>query len=1037
MQKISEPVSAPPETSQTQAQIARLNELVASAGNLLPISGPVSAFVFLNALQGLEDLPFDEGMKQGARLFGCQPYLIEDRYREYLDRGRIRRDDLLAVLTDELRADGAETIAGLSTRLELRLAMLEYPIMAGPAAELRWFVAETDALTRVRADAPDGTRERLIEETRRWVMRDLRNGHSEGEAPASGVRDHRSQHLLADLIQRFGMKSIETWSLATWESLALQALWRICREGVHGAAAPAVAPPNLVRHRDIVLDATGEDSDALVNPIMIRYCAAYADQGFARWPLPFREQGFYRAFCVLYSQTGGPPDQWMEGLPEELVRLRQSGIDARHSVLESLELLGVPENQWDEFIILSILNFRGWASLIYQMEIRSDRVPLPAPPGTLIEFLAVRLILERIALAYTGRKHLNFDGPLDELRSTARAQAARHVPRSVEQRAFPIFQLAQVLGWQPETLFHLSKKEWGTLLTEVERFSGLERRRLLHAAYERRFRIQTLDALSIHGRRPVESIKKPRFQAVFCIDTREESFRRYLEEIAPDTETFAAAGFYGVPMYYKGVADAHYAALCPIVVFPRHWVVEEPIYTEEEKSNRRAKARKALGAASHRFHVGSRSFAPGALLAGGLGVLASIPLVARVLLPRLTARVRRTVGWFVEPPPLTRLRLERTAPDPGPEGEHIGYSLEEMANIGERMLREMGFTSYSRLIIFFGHGSFCLNNPHKSSYDCGACSGSPGGANARALAMILNDPRVRTILRGRGLLIPEDSWFQGALHNTAEDAMTFYDLDLLPVSHIPDIKAARSTLEQVCERNAHERCRRFYSAPLNLSYAAALRHVEGRAEDIAQTRPEFGNCTNAICIVARRARTRGLYLDRRSFLVSYNPLQDDDVTTVLARILGAVVPVCEGINMMYNLSFIDSNGYGAGTKLPHNVASLQGIMDGPASDLRLGLPWQGVEIHEPMRCLFVIETTPEKIVSIMNRNPVVGRILRNGWAQLALLSPDSAEIQVYRNNQFEPYTPEITELPKAPSSFDWYRGWREHLGFAVIERTPS
>ena len=29
-------------------------------------------------------------------------------------------------------------------------------------------------------------------------------------------------------------------------------------------------------------------------------------------------------------------------------------------------------------------------------------------------------------------------------------------------------------------------------------------------------------------------------------------------------------------------------------------------------------------------------------------------------------------------------------------------------------------------------------------------------------------------------------------------------------------------------------------------------------------------------------------------------------------------------------------------------------MDGAASDLRTGLPWQMVEIHEPVRLLFVV-----------------------------------------------------------------------------------
>ena len=48
---------------------------------------------------------------------------------------------------------------------------------------------------------------------------------------------------------------------------------------------------------------------------------------------------------------------------------------------------------------------------------------------------------------------------------------------------------------------------------------------------------------------------------------------------------------------------------------------------------------------------------------------------------------------------------------------------------------------------------------------------------------------------------------------------------------------------------------------------------------------------------------------------------------------------------------MDNTGYGCGTKLPHNIAALLGVMDGATSDLRTGLPWQMVEIHEPMRLL--------------------------------------------------------------------------------------
>jgi uncharacterized protein YbcC (UPF0753/DUF2309 family) len=467
---------------------------------------------------------------------------------------------------------------------------------------------------------------------------------------------------------------------------------------------------------------------------------------------------------------------------------------------------------------------------------------------------------------------------------------------------------------------------------------------------------------------------------------------------------------------------------------PAHWVVEDVVYTLDEENKRRKKARWALGTASHQIHLRSRSFAGGAVLTAGVGVLASIPLLARVLFPGQTARFRRLAERIVAAPSMTRLRLRRSGPTPGPENGSIGFTIEEMANLSERTLRDIGLTSgFARLVLILGHGSSSLNNPHKSVYDCGACTGSPGGPNARALAAMLNDQQVRAILASHGLEIPNETLFMGGLHNTCEDTVTFYDLEMLSDSHIPDFEEARRVLHEACDRNSHERCRRFDSASLDLSFTAAHLHAEQRANDLAQARPEFGNATNAMCVVGRRQRTRGLYLDRRSFLMSYDATQDDASHSTLERILSAVVPVCEGINMQYLLSYMDTTGWGCGTKLPHNVTSLLGIMDGASSDLRAGLPWQGVEIHEPMRLLFVIETVPEAMLQIMARNKVIGRILLNGWAHLAVLSPSSGEIQVYRDGKFQPYQPSGAKLGHASTSTGWYRGWRDHLDFAVIE----
>jgi hypothetical protein len=849
-----------------------------------------------------------------------------------------------------------------------------------------------------------------------------------------GSAKRRVPASLSELLDRFGESTIETWSDDDWEGFTLQALWRICCDGVRDLPAFTPPPSPPIRHRDLLLEATGADADPLVNELMIRFCAAFLDQGVAHWQLPRRDEGFYRSFCALYRQPWGTPSRWMSGLARELGRLEDSRIGPLESVLESLEILGVPEEEWEEFLSSTFLALRGWGGMVQQIEIRGDRAVHPIPAGSLVEFLAVRLILDRFALAYTARSALGYTGPLDGLREAAGVRFDSHWPPSVEQRAFLVFQLAQVLGLSPDVLYRLSKGDWTAIVEEIETFTGLERRRVFHLAYERRFRTQTLDAIALHDRQKAGRPEAPRFQVICCLDEREESFRRHLEEIAPEVETLGAAGFYSVAMYYRGAADAHFVPLCPVVIRPQHWVTEEVGDELGETHRRRARTRRAIGTASHQFHVGSRTFALGALLTGAVGVLATGPLVARILFPRLAARIRRTVGRIVQTPPFTRLRLERAEPIPGPENGSVGFSVPEMTDIGERLLRDIGLTSrFARLVILIGHGSNSLNNPHNSAYNCGACGGAAGGPNARAMAQILNDPRVREGLGRRGLSLPEETVFVGGYHNTCDDSVTYFDLDRIPQSHREEFESARRAIEATCERNAHERCRRFMSAPLTMSFAAARQHVQERSEDLAQTRPELGHATNAITIVGRRDWTRGLYLDRRAFLTSYDPTQDDAGKTILTRILQAVFPVCGGINLEYYFSNVDNTGYGAGTKLPHNLAALLGVMDGAASDLRTGLPWQMVEIHEPVRSLFILETSPEAMLGIMERNELIGRMCRNGWIQLAVLHPETREISVFQDGAFRRYEPQASVLPRAASSVDWYRGWRDHLEFAEIE----
>lgn len=1018
-----------------------LRHLVEHAAHFLPAQGPITAFVHHNTLHAFEEFPFEQAVVRGGKLFNCHPFLTEDDFRSRMEKGRIRVDDLAATLIDDMHDEADVLLGYLGTRYSLRMAMLRNPLYTGNTQELRWVVAESDALTKFREDVARRIQDEMIGGTRHWVMRDLRN------PPEARPGDERARKLVDHVLGAFDRPHIEEWDDTSWEAFTLHLLWAVCQDGVSQSKLEPQHPEPPIRLSNSLLAATGHDPDQLVNDFLVPFCAAFLDQGFARWGLPGREAGFFQSFINVFESNFAPRAGWMRGLGAELTRLRSKQVSPLDSIEESLILLGVSSANEADFITATLLALRGYAGMIWQIESRGDRAGHRIPPDSLIEYLAIRLILDRCAAGFVAQEYLGYRGPLDALA----AELERRFPSgelvSLEQRAFLIFQLAQALGWSPRSMYRLTPEAWQRLNAELNAFSGLERRRIFHLAYERKYRTETLDAILAHRKRlenlePAKGETPPAdpnatnpacsFQLVACIDDREESFRRHMEEVDAGCETFAFAGFFAVAMYYRGAADANYKPLCPVIITPQHYVAETAPYTHLQADARRRTRRRAIGTVTHRVHIGSRTFA-GGWLAALVGSLASLPLVMRILFPRLTAQFRKAIGGFVRPPEVTQLHLERTEDQPGPKEGHIGYTPQEMSTIVERLLRDIGLRSgFSRIVLICGHGSSSLNNPHEAAYDCGACAGGRGGPNARAFAQMANDPRVRQLLADRDLHVPDDCVFVGCYHNTCDDSVTYYDLEHLRPTHKADFEHAVAVIDEARQRNAHERCRRFESAELRMSPEAALRHVEGRSEDLSQARPECGHATNALCFVGRRAWSREMYLDRRAFLQSYDPAQDDESFTLLTRILQAVIPVCAGINLEYYFSYVDPTGYGCGTKLPHNIAALLGVMDGAASDLRPGLPWQMVEIHEPIRLLLVIESTPQAILQIMAANPMINRLIRGDWVQTATFDPTTGEMQLFWKGEFQPYTPECNRLAAARTSLEWYRGWRDHLAFASV-----
>jgi uncharacterized protein len=1022
-----------------QITLEKIAQACKEAAELLPRQGPITKFAFLNPLQGLEHLHFDKVMEHVGAVYHNAAYLDDNRYRQKLWRGRIVEGDVREILTEELGSRAESLMAGLTQRIELRLAALTHPLHFGHRRELDWVLAETESLAKFRPEVKQDAKATRLAEFKRWVIADRHPRICATFTDVLGWPEKKCEQLSPESFA-------QSVSESSWESIYLRLLWNVLRSGVDIANAAAeqasVAPTGLAETSLLTHPAMSEflksTSDSRVDTLMIQFTSAFVDQGYAHSALPGVAQGYWNCFKQIYSQPSLLAPRWRRRLSRLLRDLDQSRTGPLESIQKSLKQLAISDSDIPAFLCAALLSLRGFAGMIWQTEIRPDLFRKPSPPGSLIEFLAVRILLLALAQDHPETTTLSTTNPP----SLADSQPLQV---DAEQLAFLLFELAQVLGWSPQSLIALNVSQWQELVGEMHEFGDHQRRRVFHAAFERQLAKMALRAFRIRTQQPPIRPESATLQVVCCIDAREESLRRHLEELDSTVETFGIAGFFGVAMYYRGVGDADFSAQCPIIMTPKHWVTEEPVYSLEQSDRSRAKARKFLGTAQRRFQSQSRGSLGGAIMSTLVGPLATIPMLSRILLPRATALMNQTARQFIAPPLFTRLHLERSpdclpampsfAEDGSVNDQGVGFTLQEMCQLAERALRDIGLTSnFAPIVLLLGHGSSCVNNPHESAYHCGACAGNAGGPNARALAMMLNDVRVRRHLSEVGLPIPDETQFIGGLHNTATEEIMVYDLELLPTRKVKQVRAASRLLAEAARRNAHERCRRFESADLKITRTEALLHVQNRSEDLAQTRPEYGNGSNAICFVGRRPRIRGLYLDRRSFLMSYDATQDSTDAAILARILAAVVPVCEGINLLYSFSAIDPGGWGAGTKLPHNITSLVGVMDGAASDLRPGLPWQGVDIHEPVRLLFIIEATTTTLMKLLDQNSTLRNIFRNHWSHLATIDPYTNQMYRFSKDRFVLFQPEEPEtFPTALQSQDWYQGKREHLPFALIQ----
>jgi uncharacterized protein YbcC (UPF0753/DUF2309 family) len=524
---------------------------------------------------------------------------------------------------------------------------------------------------------------------------------------------------------------------------------------------------------------------------------------------------------------------------------------------------------------------------------------------------------------------------------------------------------------------------------------------------------------------PVLSDKSTSFQAIFCIDERECSIRRHIEAVDKQCETFGAPGFFGVEFYFQQEGSKFYDKLCPAPVTPKYLIKEfeartprkgEPLYTKH-----------------------THGFLTGFALSITFGFWAFAKTIWNLFKPRMSPAISNAYGHMDKQSVLT---IENKSANDVENGLQIGYTLDEMAARAEGFLRGIGLVEHFAPIVYIvAHGSSSANNPHHGAHDCGACSGRPGATNARVQAYILNHKKVREVLAAKGIVIPSTTQFVGSMHDTAADVIGYYDDQALSPANAERHKVNRQNFETALNLNAKERSRRFASINTKQELEQVRKAIHHRSVSLFEPRPELGHGTNTLAIIGRRQVTKGLFLDRRAFLNSYDHTTDPD-GAILSAVMRPIGLVCGGINLEYYFSRVDNIKMGAGTKLPHNVMGLFGVANSSDGDLRPGLPWQMIEVHDPVRLLVIVEHKPEIVLKAIQSSPEVFEWYKNEWVHIIALDPHEKQFYYFKDGEFKEYDP-ITgsdKIKKIHNMEEFIEGAREmetnHIVHATEENLP-
>lgn len=273
----------------------------------------------------------------------------------------------------------------------------------------------------------------------------------------------------------------------------------------------------------------------LINRQTIKWLQAFFDEGQSTISMPFRTDGFYKAWKkIAYFDEqihGGDfkKKQWLLALSKS----------PETAITECLLKLNIPKENQSIFMTLMLTTLPGWASHIKYRTSWTEGESLHPHPISEADYMAFRLIITSLLWE----------------------------------------EAAELIQW------HKKAKE-----LQIKKISPIK-------VIEKTETDYLLPLLSKLESQKIGESTVPDAQIVFCIDVRSEPFRRALESRG-NYETFGFAGFFGIPVRIKNTITEELYSSCPVLLKPQNTVNESPcssqICAQDHKGYQKLNILKAL-----------------------------------------------------------------------------------------------------------------------------------------------------------------------------------------------------------------------------------------------------------------------------------------------------------------------------------------------------------------------------------------------------------------------------------------------------------